>query len=664
MADIAVRRQSSFVLWRPQNSSGTAPAVVVGTFQPGNPPSIANQQSVSLKQNGAAPDLWELPYEDTGLADGVYHYWFEVTDTRPGESGSVLVPDPLSTALDYRCTKNGLPASVIKLSGGKMVVCDPDGGTAQVSPPVLENLAPNHKTVIYELPTSWSRGGTEPGQTEWRDVGTFQDVLALLDPDAPGANFSDVPALRDRAHIADLGINVLELLPWDDALVDREWGYATAHYLAPDTDLGFPYGHSSPAPNAGLAAVVNRCHEMGIRVYTDMVMGFGHDPYRQINFPEFHLEPKSEPHNPDSYQSSRHGELRDGFGGASWRYQSSVTGYDPVSGSTSRHCPAQRFMLCQLERWMDDYRIDGIRIDSVNNIASWDFIQAFHDAARSQWTKQWPGKPAGTVDARFTVVGEELSVPFDLVHQKRLDGLWNERFQARVRGAIIGEGVGDNFEWTVRKMIDCRLLGFGDGAQAINYLTSHDVEGFRKERLYDFLDSCGVWQKEERIKLAFVCLMTAVGVPMILAGEEFADRHDRKTTHPDKQRDPVNFERWSHSWRRRVFDYVARLVRLRQTQAALCVNDTEFIHVDFSAGRRVLAWARGRPGIDDPVVVVANFSNAATWGPRYVISNWPSVPSGRRWREFTQDRPVPHDWVGQEPLFPWEAKVYGLADEP
>jgi len=53
--------------------------------------------------------------------------------------------------------------------------------------------------------------------------------------------------------------------------------------------------------------------------------------------------------------------------------------------------------------------------------------------------------------------------------------------------------------------------------------------------------------REKRIKLAFVCLLTAVGIPMILAGEEFADEHD--FFNPDgnvaqsggKQVDPVNF---------------------------------------------------------------------------------------------------------------------------
>jgi hypothetical protein len=46
------------------------------------------------------------------------------------------------------------------------------------------------------------------------------------------------------------------------------------------------------------------------------------------------------------------------------------------------------------------------------------------------------------------------------------------------------------------------------------------------ERLYNYLDFNGVAFKEKQIKLAFACLLTAVGIPMILAGDEFADEHD------------------------------------------------------------------------------------------------------------------------------------------
>jgi hypothetical protein len=118
-------------------------------------------------------------------------------------------------------------------------------------------------------------------------------------------------------------------------------------------------------------------------------------------------------------------------------------------------------------------------------------------------------------------------------------------------------------------------------------------------------------------------------------------------------------------WRQDVFRYVARLVKLRTRSGALAVNDTSFIHVDFAEGKRVLAWRRGREGIDDPVVVLANFSDWGTADPmspaaEYVVSNWPATPAGKRWREVTMDRVVAPGRAGREPVFPWEAKVYAL----
>jgi len=295
---------------------------------------------------------------------------------------------------------------------------------------------------------------------------------------------------------------------------------------------------------------------------------------------------------------------------------------------------------------------------------------------------------ASKADERFLVVGEELSLPFDILKQQRLDALWNDTFHSFVRAAILGQNADGepSFEWTVRKAIDCRIIGFSDAAQqAVNYITSHDVEGFRRERLFTMLRNTP--DAEKRIKLAFVCLLTAVGIPMILAGEEFADQHDffdqdgHVTQSGGKQIDPVNFSRLTDNplgdddaskkaralaeMRRRIFAYVLRLVKFRTSQPALSVNETNFIHVDFNDSKRVLVWKRGAAG-QYPVVVVANFSdfvtaNAGSSSAIYQVNNWPDTPPGRRWREITQDRLVAPEFVSREPIFPWEAKVYTLA---
>ncbi|KAK5239328.1 hypothetical protein LTR40_014619, partial [Exophiala xenobiotica] len=126
----------------------------------------------------------------------------------------------------------------------------------------------------------------------------------------------------------------------------------------------------------------------------------------------------------------------------------------------------------------------------------------------------------GGASDRFIVIGEELSVPKDLLTTGTLNALWNEPFQGRLRSVSLGYGYnGDDFEWTVRKMVDCTQDGYTDGAQAVNYITSHDVESDpkqQKERLYNFLSDSGVTDMERRAKLAFACLLTAVGIPMIL----------------------------------------------------------------------------------------------------------------------------------------------------
>ncbi len=173
---------------------------------------------------------------------------------------------------------------------------------------------------------------------------------------------------------------------------------------------------------------------------------------------------------------------------------------------------------------------------------------------------------------------------------------------------------------------------------------------------------------ERRVKLAFACLLTAVGIPMILAGEEFADQHDRFASQGKvsqdggKQVDPVDFSRAQDDWRQRILAYVARLVKARTWIAALSVNETTFIHTDFNDGKRILVWRRGNEA-QAPVVVIANFSDFVSEGGlagEYRVPNWPPTGPGKQWCEITQDRLVASGNVAREPLFAWEAKVYTL----
>ncbi|HSQ54967.1 MAG TPA: alpha-amylase family glycosyl hydrolase, partial [Gemmata sp.] len=506
--------------------------------------------------------------------------------------------------------------------GGKLLACDPGGDRPDfANDGRIEDLPANNRLVIYELPTAWASrtdlGGVEIG------VGTFRDTRALIEPGAEAANFSGVEVMEPgRAHLLELGANALELLPPADSWTFREWGYATSNYFAADFDLGFPNYNASPTSSLDLVALIAACHRNKIRFFLDVVMAFAtRYSLQNLNYLDFHVRRGTG----DPEEKDYKGEDRQDFGGKLFKYAYFTEAYDPLDGNRRSLSPSRQLLKANLANWMETYRIDGVRIDSTKNIVNWDFLREFTTLGRDLFRQRWidSGQPADSADARFLTVGEELPPRLGLVTTGRLDGLWNEPFMERVRCALLGENHHDDpdFETTVQRMIDCSRVGYPDGSAAINYLTSHDVEGYRKERLFRFFWNNGFWLKNEkgeeyadteriarRVKLGFACLLTAVGVPMILAGEEFADDHDRAITHPAKQSDPVNFDRASDGWRKGIIEYVSRLVKFRIASDALSVNDTEFIHADFTPGRRVLAWCRGRPGVDDPVVVVANFS--------------------------------------------------------
>ena len=661
LPDLLTHKRTHFALWRPSPSE-TPPRLVIGTATPGANGGFDELADLPLENGLGIADLWDLPAAALGLPDGVYHYWFKVENVDP--YGAARVPlhrtDPHAFVTDWRVTLDGAPAAVIRLRRGNLILCDADGSEpALPTDAALDRLPGNAALVLYQVPVAWTRANM-PVTAESVGVGTYADVRRLVDGTGPGGSFSPPPR-----HVLELGANALQLLPIADSHKDRSaWGYGTSNYLAPDFDLSFdPATPLAPArPASDLTELVRACHRNGLRVFTDVVMAFSdEDPYRSANFLDFHVRW-------DSGDPEQQG--RDGFGGDLWKYAWPTSGWDPLTGEKQTLYPARQHMKVAIAHWLAQYHLDGIRIDSVTNVKNFDFMKELRDEARKAWREaRGPGD-----EDRFLVLGESL--PVDKAYLTVGDALWNEEFKTILRKVILGRNADGepSFEWSVRKLIEPIHLGYDGLTTAVNYVGSHDVAGLGNERLYDYLGFCGVGgdeQRARRVRLAFVCLMTSVGIPMIFAGDEFADQHDipiwnlsEEERRDRKQTDPVSYDRRDQPWRHALFEVVSRLVKLRTSAPALRVRDTNFIHVDFEGGKRVLAWVRGRPGVHHPVVVVANFSSwgsdVSAPGAEYVVPNWPAVP-GARWIEVTQGRTVPPEWIGREPLYPWEAKVYTTA---
>jgi 1,4-alpha-glucan branching enzyme len=208
------RKLTYFVLWAPGQ---TQPALVIGELQYGASPILTGEHTVPLAAVAGLNGLFEIAATSCGLIDGhVYHYWFEVDDTRPGHAAGarVSVTDPITSTVDWRLVKGDRdqPVAVVKYDSGNLIPCDPDG-VPVLKPGVgdLRKLAPNNFTIIYELPTAWTRrpqGGSERG------IGTFRDIVAMLDKNAQSPNFDELEAAQvGHAHLAELGITAIELLP-------------------------------------------------------------------------------------------------------------------------------------------------------------------------------------------------------------------------------------------------------------------------------------------------------------------------------------------------------------------------------------------------------------------------------------------------------------------
>jgi 1,4-alpha-glucan branching enzyme len=200
-----------------------------------------------------------------------------------------------------------------------------------------------------------------------------------------------------------------------------------------------------------------------------------------------------------------------------------------------------------------------------------------------------------------------------------------------------------------------RDAGFSDIAQRVIYPTSHDVEGHHEQRLWGFLleqaghatgdrSVPGIERSRAALEMqvsAFALTCTALGIPMFLAGEEFAEVHD--VSHWDwrlKMSDVVDWYRRELPGHRDVLRRVGELVALRTTAAALHwhrlkffgfgqavhLPDEQGFHPTFNDndGARVFAFCRPRdqdPGRPQQVIVVANCGTASY--DHFGLNPWP-----------------------------------------
>jgi 1,4-alpha-glucan branching enzyme len=562
----------------------------------------------ALTASAAFPGWFEIDLDKLALADGDYEYEFVL-------NGTTVAADPYSETL----TRFGGYRGVFTIAGG-LRVRQSFAWDDEFPPGVT--LPPNNQIVIYEMPVKWM--SSDPSENPLVELGTFDKVI--------------FERLND---LASLGVNCIELLPIQDTTQTLNWGYGTRFYFAPDYDIGSP---------VDAKLFVKFCHQKGIRVILDVVMNmFAPEcPLAQFADSWFH-EPKS--------------PGRDDYSQDLFHYSSpSYPGYF-----------AAREFLCEMaEFWVSEYHIDGYRVDDFKDINNYEFVQDFHDRATARNSALFPGKP-------FLVVAEDSNRRFSTTAdgafngRKVVDGIWNFGYRDEVR-RLLTDSIFTNFGEPSRGVRVQHLIskdgvwndlprqldpGYADMANAVDYITSHDVAD--AIRLMNVIlgpmiaaahlggnDLAGVrWAVDtapgssdanlkgtvqaalSRVFGAFALLMTSVGIPMWLAGEEFADVHDLDPfgVNP-KQQDPVQWTRAGYPGNAALLANVGKLVHLRTSHPALQRNEVDFFYFhpqfDANGAPRVFAYCRtgGQSlGSKNQVVVIANMGGADY--PNYDIPNWP-----------------------------------------
>jgi maltooligosyltrehalose trehalohydrolase len=146
-------------------------------------------------------------------------------------------------------------------------------------------------------------------------------------------------------HLYELGVTHLELMPLATFPGQRGWGYDGVDLFAPFPAYGTP---------AQLAAFVRACHACGLAVLLDVVYNhFGPDGNYLASYG---------PYFTDRYKT--------GWGAA--------INYDGAHSDEVR-----RFVIDNALMWLKDYEFDGLRLDAVHAIFSFEAVHLLEDLSNA-----------------------------------------------------------------------------------------------------------------------------------------------------------------------------------------------------------------------------------------------------------------------------------------
>jgi 1,4-alpha-glucan branching enzyme len=422
----------------------------------------------------------------------------------------------------------------------------------------------------------------DPNRYEWQvedfDVPDFEQMViyqlhvgtfaGLNDPYGSAPFPAKYVNIAERAdHLAELGVNVVQICPFTEFPWDYSAGYNPVTQWAPESYYGDP---------DDVRAMVDALHARGIAVTHDIV--WNHFSYSD-NFLWF-------------------------YDGTQYYFDDPAVGTPWGSQADFDRDGVREWFIESAHMWLGEYRMDGFRMDATGymNIypqeaSGWSLMQWLNDEMDRRWADKiniaeqlpdnsWITRPTNLGGAGF-------------------DSQYFDYFTDKLREEIIDAAYGDPEMWAIADILD----GSGEylwGRYVTNYFELHDEAwpSSGGQRMVKTIDTSSPhddqWAKG-RVKLAQGIVLTAPGIPAILQGTEWLEDNDFGT-------DAGNRIDWSHKTTYSgIFDYFRDLIHMRTSDPALRADTgIEIFHVN--DGTNVIAFRRTNYAGDD-VVVVANFSN-------------------------------------------------------
>lgn len=441
-------------------------------------------------------------------------------------------------------------------SAGNSIVYDPnsfDWGGQSFSQPWRNDL------VIYEM---------HPGTFNAEDwvPSTFDECAEKLD------------------YIESLGVSAVQLMPVAEFASDKSWGYNPADPFAIESSLGGP---------DALKRFVKACHARGIAVLVDVV----HNHYGPSDLPLWQFD----------------GWSQNGLGGI-YFYNSTDGKANTWWGQTRPdfgRTEVRDYIKDAVRMLMSEYRIDGLRWDSVFNILYYN-DGASHNSSGESLLREINDELAFSYPDRYRIA-EDNAFDYSINFQSK----WDTDFETHLQWQVTRAGDSErNMGWLGDKIVN------GASHSRVIFSECHDSCGDlnNKKRLPRDIDPDNPWSiwARKRQLLAATVVMTSPGIPMIFQGQEMNE---------DWTFSAETALRWgltnTMSGMVKAYSDLIHLRRNRQggTQGLKGTGVNAHHRDDINKVIAYIRWDAG--GGSDDVVVVANFG-VTTWNSGSYYIEFPS----------------------------------------